>query len=618
MKKIYSFLIMAIVSILSFSANAATVTINVDDPERVDVQVAYVSQSLVPGDNVFTVSDYTSISINAKTGNFLTSVARRGSYSESVYNMTSCNLYVYYASDYDGVIWDVTSCNADEARDAEVVVIVDDASVVSCQRNTSYTYANLVNGENKVKFMSSQESPLTFEHNTYGKSLYKVTLNGVDAEAQGSRFVVYPANNDTIVVTANYPDVDVPVKFTYGEGAEGFITSLYVNGTTVTDFDSENFTVKLGAKVTIYGNTQDYKFDSMTINGSPISYFYGSYEFIANEDSYEIIVNAHKYSTFNAYITVDNAEYVSVSAGNSSNVITLESGVKTAIEVSENNPYIYWEAAAGCFIESILVTEGENTNDYTGYSSVYATEGMEIVITTGKINRDKVAMIWIDDISLADWSGSFYCQYDRYLYQFSYLQSGYNRIEFFDQDNPFYMTFYGSTISSPTVYQNESIVTGNYGSYTFADKDVIKVFLATTEPSFYNVSFSIESGEATNVNVVRDIITEVANWQDGFSTLQGTQVNLSAIEGHNLEVAIDDTNLTPDENGNFVFTVNKDTNVKLYIDRSDAVEMVTVDQVNNVYNLQGILVLKNASNEQVSNLPAGLYIINGKKVAVRK
>ncbi len=618
MKKFYSLILIAIVGIISFHANAATVTINVDDPNRVDVQIAYVSQELVAGDNQFTVSDYTSISITAKDGNFLTSVQRRGSYSESVYNMTSCNLYVYYATDYDGVIWDVTSCNADEARDAEVVIIVDDASVVSCQRNNSYTYVNLANGENKVKFMSSAEVPLTFSHNAYGSTLYKVTHNGTDAEAQGSRFVVYPQNGDTIIVSANYPDVDVPIKFSYGEGAEGFITSLAVNGTTITDFSNDNFSVKLGSKVTIHGNTQDYKFDSMTINGSAISYFYGSYEFTATEESYEIVVNAHKYATFNTYITVDKAENVSVSIGNSYNTVMLESGVKTTVEVNENNPYIYWTASAGCFITSITVIQGDAVYDYTGSSSISATDGMEIKITTGEINRDKTAIIWIDDISLADYGGSFYGSYDRYLYSFSSLQSGYNTIEFFDNDNPFYMTFYGSTISSPVVYQNDVTVTGNYGNYTFADNDVIKVFLGTTEPASYNVSFTIETGNAEYVNVIRDIIKEVADWQNGFSTLQGTQVTISKEDGHSLGVALDENNLTPDENGNFIFTVNQDTNVKLYIDSSDSVEMIMTDQVSNVYNLQGILVLKNASNKQVSDLPTGLYIINGKKVAIRK
>ena len=37
----------------------------------------------------------------------------------------------------------------------------------------------------------------------------------------------------------------------------------------------------------------------------------------------------------------------------------------------------------------------------------------------------------------------------------------------------------------------------------------------------------------------------------------------------------------------------------------------------NVYNLQGMLVVKNASNSDIKNLAPGMYIVNGKKVAVK-
>lgn len=48
-----------------------------------------------------------------------------------------------------------------------------------------------------------------------------------------------------------------------------------------------------------------------------------------------------------------------------------------------------------------------------------------------------------------------------------------------------------------------------------------------------------------------------------------------------------------------------------------AAEVVKVEN-NDVYNLQGLKVASNASAEEINNLPAGIYIINGKKVAIRK
>ena len=52
-------------------------------------------------------------------------------------------------------------------------------------------------------------------------------------------------------------------------------------------------------------------------------------------------------------------------------------------------------------------------------------------------------------------------------------------------------------------------------------------------------------------------------------------------------------------------------------------ENVGIDAVNaedglyNVYNYQGIRVLNNADKDAVKALPAGFYIVNGKKVVIK-
>ncbi len=50
---------------------------------------------------------------------------------------------------------------------------------------------------------------------------------------------------------------------------------------------------------------------------------------------------------------------------------------------------------------------------------------------------------------------------------------------------------------------------------------------------------------------------------------------------------------------------------------SSKVESAVADNSNAVYNLMGVRVGKNLSNDQVNALPAGIYIINGKKVMVK-
>ncbi|MDE5870959.1 MAG: hypothetical protein K2H22_03290, partial [Muribaculaceae bacterium] len=62
-------------------------------------------------------------------------------------------------------------------------------------------------------------------------------------------------------------------------------------------------------------------------------------------------------------------------------------------------------------------------------------------------------------------------------------------------------------------------------------------------------------------------------------------------------------------------------NVKLWFQKGGEEAVGTVSDVKasngNVYNMQGICVLRNADKGAVKNLPAGLYIVDGKKVIVK-
>lgn len=624
MKKFYSIFVMAI-AMLAFAtqANAATITLNVDDASRVEVKVDNVTVELQSGvDKSVEINDGSYVEIRGTEGNWLSSVQRRGSYFEPVYYNTFSQ-YISSASDFDGVIWDVESVSLDESRDGEVTInVVDDASVVACELNNTGTSVELVNGENKVKYISTGdlcELPITIRHKYY-ENLYKVTLNGVPVEAENGSFYVTPTSNeDVIEVTANFPDIDVPVSFAYSEGAEGYITGVYVDDEVVTNYNDENFTVKLGAEVTIYFDRNNYMLDSFVVNGESVS-VYSSYTFtVTNETGYNIEVNAHLYGTITAYVTVDDINNVTVYRGYSSSgdVVALESGVKTAVELSENNPLLSWKVASGCYIESVKVITESGEEDKTGSSFLSnVAAGTEIVITTGVIVRDQTAILWIDDKSLASNGGAFQIESDRYLFSFDQLATGYNTVNFSVADNPFNFGAYGLY---PVVYQNDAVIDDYYDSgryyITFADGDVVKAFFATATPATYGVAFEV----AENVPAItckKDIITEVADWQSGFSALQGTQVDLVAESAVN--VTVNGNAVTAGEGNTYTFTVDAETTVKIDAD-DNAIDGIEVDAVsdNNVYNLQGILVVKNATAEQIDALPAGMYIINGKKVVLK-
>jgi hypothetical protein len=81
-------------------------------------------------------------------------------------------------------------------------------------------------------------------------------------------------------------------------------------------------------------------------------------------------------------------------------------------------------------------------------------------------------------------------------------------------------------------------------------------------------------------------------------------------------VIINGQTIEAGEDGSYSFEVTEDTTVKIASKATDAVSAIAINNNvnNNVYNLQGVAVLRNASAEQIATLPAGLYIINGKKV----
>lgn len=605
MKKIYSFMLLAVIGMLSFAANAINITINVDDPSRVMVQISYQEKQLVAGDNKFDVPEYASVQISSRLGYILNSVMK-GDVKESVYNLSNCYISVY--STDENAVWTVKSSSLDDARTASCKVTVDDASKVRMSVSGTNSQINLVNGENVVKFIPEVESTIMFSSTDYYKPLYSVEYNGKAVTASSGNFVIEGvADGSKINVAANYPDVSVPVKFNLSEKSAGFITKVTVDNNEVTNYADANFTVKAGSSVTIYGNTTDYMIDKFNVNGSSIS-FYGSYTFTVTSET-TIDIDAHKYGMVKVVLDIDNPANVTVYKGYSYNgtKIDLVAG-KNNVEVNENNSVISFSANSGCFITS--VTDG--TNEYKNSGYVNVTEGMTITFKTGAIQRDDQFVLYIDDATASPYGINMG---NENRYSISGLGTGYNVAKFdAKSDNPFRLSFYGA--SAATIYQNGKVVDPVYaGTANFeikvADGDVIKAYLKSV-PTKVKATFSV-IGEASNVEVKKDIITTVADWTNGIEDFAGTQITLAAKTGA-IKVKADGKDVEANEDGVFAVTLSKNTEIEVTV--ATGVAGINADKAadNNVYNINGVLVIKNATQEQIENLDKGFYIINGKKV----
>lgn len=633
MKKLYSVFMMALMTIaMSFTAKAdISVTLKVDDSTRLTAYYQYydsnyntqqvdldLTQFTSEQGGTFTIpGDYGYLYVNATTGNVIT-YAMNETTGSSV--STGSSTYFYIGS-YAGAAQTISVKSADLAasRTASCTVNIDDASKV----NMTYydgTKVELVNGENIVKFNPETESQFQISHANYGETLYSVKLNDVAQTDSYGRYYVTVANGDKLDIAADFPEIPATIAFSYGDNEAEVIgcLSVKVNGVDVTDFDGKTLSIMMGDKVTLIGNTDQYNFNySITVNGAS-QYFYGSYEFTVSAETNTVEVNATKYTTYNISLTVDTPENIEAYAGNSNTPISLTAGEVATVALSSNSDYINVRPTADCSIVSIKVngTEYGTENGYGTSSTTIRNlkENDQIVISTKKIVRDKSATIWVDDINAAQYGYSCYRYSDRE--NVTLISNEEVTINFDDSDNPYYMSFYQPTYCN--IFHNGILVAPQYEgstSYyvTFADGDHAKVYLAS-DPEKYAVTFT-QSVEGAVTSVTTDG-QEYANWAAGFTALSGTKVAV-AVDGK-AEVTVDGEKADTDENGNYVVEINKDTDITISDASGVGNIMISPNVINNnVYNMQGILIIKDATSEQINNLPAGLYIVNGQKI-IRK
>jgi len=135
-------------------------------------------------------------------------------------------------------------------------------------------------------------------------------------------------------------------------------------------------------------------------------------------------------------------------------------------------------------------------------------------------------------------------------------------------------------------------------------------FFFNETPETYTVT--VDADENLTVSATRDLISEVADCSS-FTVLGTSNVSIAVSGADNedkLVVKVNDQEVTA-EDGKYSFTVSADT--KVSVSKEAGVSNISVDNnaSSEVYNLQGIRVARNANN--INNLPAGIYIMNGKK-----
>lgn len=614
MKKFYLFLIMLLSVIAPQAADAFSITINVDDASRLNVFLNGYKE-LVNGDNVFEVNDGDYLSIYTKQNDIAIKSVFNGDKELKLENYSTFKVELT-ESEHTGAKFVVKTATVDEMRTASCKVTVDDASKVTLYLPGTFSTLPLKDGENNVKFIPGTESVFTVKPTSYDTPLYKVTHNSVAAEADwGSYTLKNVADGDVIDIQANYPDIDCAVKFNVNAEGVGFIKSVTVNGNKVTNYLDDNFTVKCGSNISITSNSEVYKLESFKVNGEDKTddFYSESYDYFVT-DATTFDITAEKYTTFKATIDIDDVSHATVYKGYSyyDDAFDLKSG-KNEIEVSEKQPLISLVAKDGYYFTSV----NDGTKEYTDQSvneiKLTVVDGMVLKVVTAAIVRDKKALVYVDDRSAT--SSLVFSRGDNNRIE---IGTGYNELEFYKGDNPFSITVYAST---KKVYKNDVAVDpanyyGSYYNFSLADGDVVKMFF-TKIPAMVKADITANGG-AENLSVVKDRIQPVADFSAGISCLEDTELAFAAKEGYSIKaLTVDGTAATAEADGTYKVVVKADANIVVDLQTVSGISSVTTADANstaNVYNANGVLVLKNATPEQTAKLAKGLYIINGKKV----
>jgi hypothetical protein len=476
-----------------------------------------------------------------------------------------------------------------------------------------------------TKFEANVESPVLFnsEEETgfyvynavnYTKGYYKVFKNGEELVLDA--YTAVPVSpEDHITIQYNYPDVKFHVSFDFAdEVSKESITGVSADDDVIENF-ADGFDAQAGSTITITGDKDMYNYTKFEINGVQESYLYFPVTFLLKDDS-TVAVTAEKYATYTYTVNIDDPSRINFYRGASynGNKETLVAG-ENHLEISASNTEVQIEPKSGCTIESIQDADGNELyapSSWSKKSSVYITDGMVLNITTSAINRDKKFVMYYDDPTYPKYGNSITRADYTDLEESAIYNQGYTVYDFYDGDNAFMFSFYGVYDDAVNnVYVNDVKQEAYNGAaayqISFNDGDILKLYFKEN-PEFYNVSFELpETG--VEVSAVKDIITEAS--LEGFQALTGTQVDLTFVGDPGYQVFLNDEEVEVVEDA-YSFNVNSDCVVKVVAKESGVSSVSADSSLNNIYNLQGIKVGTNRNQ-----LPAGIYIVNGKKIAVK-
>ena len=271
MKKLYSLFILLFVTAigLPLRASECSVVLNVDNPDHLVATFDGTPLDLIVGSNeikfegdgymksyklqVKTVSDDVVMNVVSETEGINPGRVERGVLWEK-----------WFYEENDGNEFSVHTTDMSPLRTATCTINVLDAGGGIAASRGGHAFA-LAEGMNEVRFDPNTETNFVFTLSSW-VSCHTFTVNGEDVEKQTYEYEVTLADGDDVVIAVYDPVNTVPVSITVNPEGLGAIRSVDINHVRYDNWQ-EGFTVKVGERVSVTCDTEEYNVKSLILNG---------------------------------------------------------------------------------------------------------------------------------------------------------------------------------------------------------------------------------------------------------------------------------------------------------------------------------------------------------------
>lgn len=421
---------------------------------------------------------------------------------------------------------------------------------------------------------------------------------------------------ENINIQYEFPeDLNYTVKIGFTNNNPECLQSVTYAGEEIEDYAAaEGFIVRPGKKLTVTVNSLYHKLAGYKVNGESEEVFGDVYSVVVLSDI-ELEFDAAPYEVMNAQIIIDGVEGITITNYKTHKEVEAVNGANDLSFTEKDNSYY---VAVNPGYELTEVYDETYEKDYlasyfSGY--LYLDKNSKIYLTAKKIVFDSDVVVYIDDLTDVYYGLSLTCGKSTY----STYDAGYFTFPFRKADGG--IKFSASGVKSANGYINGEATEIGYPSYftlnDINDGDVVKVFFKPENAIEHTVKFEASEGLLDGFEIKKDIVAAV-DPSDDVKAVGKTRFTMTPVSRANedLTVKVGDQEIEAVD-GVYTFETEGDTTVSVLSTSGIADVTVGENQTHDVYNLQGIRVAHNASSADLNNLPAGIYIINGKKIAIK-